>query len=214
MAKKAAAKKSTGGSAKKAAPKKSGTNTEPALRKLFLDELKDIYWAEKHLTKALPKMKKHASSEALSNAISEHLETTKVHVERLEEIFSLLGEKAVAKKCDGMEGLTREGESVIEETDDGSATRDAGIIISAQKVEHYEISAYGSLRQLALTLGEEEVAGILEQTLSEEKEADQLLTGIAENEINYEAAEENEQEDEGDDEEEWDEDEDEGEEEE
>lgn len=203
MAKKAAAKKSTGGSAKKAPLKKSGTNTEQGLRKLFLDELKDIYWAEKHLTKALPKMQKNASSEALSNAISEHLETTKVHVERLEEIFSLLGEKAVAKKCDGMEGLTREGENVIEETDDGTATRDAGIIISAQKVEHYEISAYGSLRQLALTLGEDEVAGILEQTLNEEKEADQLLTEIAENDINYEAAEENgENEDEGDDEDE------------
>ncbi|MBX9448920.1 MAG: ferritin-like domain-containing protein [Taibaiella sp.] len=174
--------------------KKPGTNTEPALRELFLDELKDIYWAEKHLTKALPKMKKGASSDTLSNAISEHLEITKVHVGRLEEVFSLLGEKAVAKKCDGMEGLTKEGESIIEETEDGSATRDAGIIISAQKVEHYEISAYGSLRQLALTLGEHEVADILEQTLNEEKEADQLLTHIAENDINYEAAAEYEEE--------------------
>lgn len=196
MAKKTAAKKKTSASTSKTTGKHAASNTEPGLRKLFLDELKDIYWAEKHLTKALPKMQKSASSEALSDAIAEHLETTKVHVERLEEIFSLLGEKAVAKKCDGMEGLTSEGESVIEETEDGSATRDAGIIISAQKVEHYEISAYGSLRQLALTLGEEKVAGILEQTLREEKEADQLLTDIAENDINYEAAEEPDEEEE------------------
>lgn len=196
--KKTTAKKSGNLTDKKSSAKKSvvnqksnsGSNTEPALRELFIDELKDIYWAEKHLTKALPKMKKGASSEALSDAIGEHLEVTKVHVQRLEEVFSLLGEKAAAKKCEGMEGLTKEGESVIEETEDGSATRDAGIIISAQKVEHYEISAYGSLRQLALTLGEDEVADILEQTLNEEKEADQLLTSIAENDINYEAAEE------------------------
>lgn len=190
--KKTAAQQSSAASSKNTA-KTSGTNTEPALRDLFLDELKDIYWAEKHLTKALPKMKKGASSDTVANAISEHLEITKVHVERLEQVFSLLGEKAVAKKCDGMEGLTKEGESVIDETEDGSATRDAGIIISAQKVEHYEISAYGSLRQLALTLGEQEVADILEQTLNEEKEADQLLTNIAENEINYEAAAEYEE---------------------
>lgn len=172
------------------ARRESGEKTEPALRDLFIDELKDIYWAEKHLTKVLPKMQKGATSGALSAAIGEHLEITKVHVQRLEEVFSLLGEKAAAKKCDGMEGLTTEGETVMEETEKGSATRDAGIIISAQKVEHYEISAYGSLRQLALTLGEKKVAKILEQTLNEEKEADQLLTNIAENDINYEAAEE------------------------
>lgn len=194
MATKKTAAQQSGTASSKNTAKQPGTNTEPALRDLFLDELKDIYWAEKHLTKALPKMKKGASSDTLSNAISEHLEITKIHVGRLEEIFSLLGEKAVAKKCDGMEGLTKEGESIIEETEDGSATRDAGIIISAQKVEHYEISAYGSLRQLALTLGENEVAEILEQTLNEEKEADQLLTNIAENEINYEAAAEYEEE--------------------
>lgn len=168
----------------------AGRASDPALKDLFIDELKDIYWAEKHLTKALPKMQKGATSGALAGAIAEHLEVTKVHVERLEEVFSLLGEKAVAKKCDGMEGLTKEGETVMEETKKGSATRDVGIIISAQKVEHYEISAYGSLRQLALTLGEKKIAKILEQTLNEEKEADQLLSGIAENDINYEAAEE------------------------
>lgn len=189
--KKAKAKSSPSATPKKATGKKQAqTNTEPELRELFIDELKDIYWAEKHLTKALPKMKKAAASTVLSNAISEHLEITKVHVERLEEIFSILGKKAVAKKCDGMEGLTKEGEEVIKETKDGTATRDAGIIISAQKVEHYEISAYGSLRQLAHTLGEHKIVEILEQTLNEEKEADKLLSYIAANDINYEAAKE------------------------
>ena len=179
---------------KKSSTKKLGgkqkMKTEPGLRKLFLDEVKDIYWAEKHLTKALPKMKKAANSEVLVDAISEHFEVTKKHVDRLEEVFKILGVKAVGKKCDGMEGLTKEAESVIEETEKGSATRDAGIIISAQKVEHYEISAYGSLRQLAITLGEDEAATLFEITLNEEKEADDLLTDIAESEINYEAVEE------------------------
>lgn len=172
---------------------KSKGNTEPALRELFLDELKDIYWAEKHLIKVLPKMKDSASSEGLKTAIGVHLEVTQKHVERLEKVFDILGEKAVAVKCDGMEGLTKEGEHVIEETEKGSATRDAGIIISAQKVEHYEIAAYGSLKQLAITLGEDKVAGILELTLNEEKDADLLLTHIAEKEINYEASLENKQ---------------------
>ena len=133
-------------------------------------------------------MQKAATSQELANAIAEHLEVTKTHVSRLEEVFELLGEKAQAKKCDAMEGLAKEGESVIEDTEDGTATRDVGIIIAAQKVEHYEIAAYGSLTQLAKTLGMEDVAELLGQTLSEEKEADETLTGIAENDINYEAA--------------------------
>ncbi len=115
-------------------------NTEPALIELFIDEIKDIYWAEKHLTKALPKMKKAASSEELANAIGEHLEVTKTHVGRLEQVFELLGKKAQAKKCEAMEGLVKEGEGIIEDTEDGSATRDVGIILAAQKVEHYEIA--------------------------------------------------------------------------
>jgi ferritin-like metal-binding protein YciE len=172
---------------------KSKGNTEPALRELFMDELKDIYWAEKHLIKVLPKMKESASSQGLKAALGVHLEVTQKHVERLEKVFGILGEKAVAIKCDGMEGLTKEGENVIEETEKGSATRDAGIIISAQKVEHYEIAAYGSLKQLAITLGEDKVAGVLELTLNEEKDADLLLTHIAEKEINYEASLENKQ---------------------
>jgi ferritin-like metal-binding protein YciE len=160
------------------------------LEKLFIDSLKDIYWAEKHLTKALPKMQKAATTEELKNAIGEHLTQTEEHVARLEQVFELMGKKAQAKKCDGMEGLIKEGESVVEETEDGSMTRDAGIIMSAQKVEHYEISAYGTLVQLAKTMDMPEAADILAQTLQEEKQTDQGLTDIAENNINWEAEQE------------------------
>ena len=162
------------------------------LEKFFMDALKDIYWAEKHLTKALPKMKKAATTEELQDAIEDHLAQTQEHVSRLEQVFEMLGKKAQAKKCDAMEGLVKEGESVIEETEDGSMTRDVGIIISAQKVEHYEIAAYGGLTQLARTMGLEDVAGILHVTLEEEKQADVLLTEIAENNINWEAEQEGE----------------------
>lgn len=161
------------------------TNTQ--LEKFFTDALKDIYWAEKHLTKVLPKMKKAATTEELQQAIEDHLAQTEEHVSRLEQVFEQLGKKAQAKKCEAMDGLTKEGESVIEETEEGSATRDVGIIVSAQKVEHYEISAYGSLVTLAKTMGQDEVAEILAQTLEEEKETDELLTQIAENNINWEA---------------------------
>ena len=169
---------------------KTSAKADPALMELFVDSIKDIYWAENHLVKALPKMQKAASTSQLTNAILEHLELTKEHVIRLEQIFELLGEKVEAKKCDAMEGLSKEGEGVIESTEAGTATRDVGIIIASQKVEHYEIAAYGSLAQLAKTLGLDKVAEILEQTLAEEKEADQKLSAIAENEINYSAAKE------------------------
>lgn len=165
----------------------SGIQTNTQLQKVFEDALKDIYWAEKHLTKALPKMQKAATTEGLKNAIEEHTTQTEEHVERLEQVFELMGKKAQAKKCDGMEGLVKEGESIVEETEDGSMARDAGIIMAAQKVEHYEISAYGTLVQMAKTMGFDEGAEILEQTLEEEKEADELLTQIAENDINWEA---------------------------
>jgi ferritin-like metal-binding protein YciE len=164
------------------------SNTQ--LEKFFIDALKDIYWAEKHLTKALPKMQKSATSEELQQAIQDHLVQTEEHVARLEQVFEQLGKKAQAKKCDGMEGLIKEGETTMEETEDGSATRDVGIIVSAQKVEHYEISAYGSLVTLAKTMGHEEIAEILAQTLEEEKQTDELLTQIAENDINWEAEQE------------------------
>ncbi len=158
----------------------------------FVDELKDIYWAEKHLVKALPKMKKAATSSELAAAIADHLEVTKTHVSRLEKVFELLGEKAQAKKCDAMDGLTKEADSIVEDTESGTATRDVGIILAAQKVEHYEIATYGGLTQLAKTLSLGKVADLLGQTLEEEKEADETLTGIAENDINYEASGEDE----------------------
>lgn len=168
---------------------KSGKNTGNgnALAEFFHEELKDIYWAEKHLVKTLPKMQKAACSDELRSAFSDHLEATKEHVTRLEQVFDLLGYKAQAKKCDGMEGLTKEGESIIEETEAGTPTRDAGLIMAAQKVEHYEIATYGTLSQLAHSLGYHEVKEILGTTLSEEKDADVLLTNIAETQINEEA---------------------------
>ncbi len=164
------------------------------LQSFFADELKDIYWAEKHLVKTLPKMQKAATSQELKDAFADHLEVTKTHVTRLEQAFEAIGKKAQAKKCEAMEGITKEGESIIEDTDAGTSTRDVGLILAAQKVEHYEISTYGGLAQLAVTLGLDEVAELLNQTLSEEKEADSTLTDIAENNINYEAAEEDEDE--------------------
>jgi ferritin-like metal-binding protein YciE len=187
MAKKTAARKTA---KKTAAPSQSTEEIQSALLELFTDEIKDIYWAEKHLTKALPKMRKAATSEELQDAFATHLEQTQEHIARLEEVFEMLGKKVQAKKCDAMEGLVSEGESVIEDTDAGTATRDVGLIIAAQKVEHYEIAAYGSLAQLAKTIGRDDIADILEETLAEEKETDELLTGIAENGINYEASEE------------------------
>lgn len=162
------------------------------LEKFFIDSLKDIYWAEKALTKALPKMKKAATTEQLKDAIELHIEQTKEQVTRLEEVFSLLGKKAQAKKCDAMEGLIKEGESIIEETEDGSMTRDVGIIMAAQKVEHYEIATYGGLVQLAITLGNDEVAEVLTITLEEEKQTDLDLAAIAENDINWQAEQEDE----------------------
>jgi ferritin-like metal-binding protein YciE len=160
------------------------------LKKLFTDGIRDLYWAENHLVKSLPKMISAASSLELISAIESHLSETKGHVERIEQIFELLGEKPIAKKCDAMEGLTKEGEGIIEETQAGTATRDAGIIMASQKVEHYEIASYNGLYQLATTLGLTEVADILEQTLSEEKLADSKLSDIAGNEINSKAADE------------------------
>ena len=173
---------------------KDKKNTEAVkdnmLEKFFHDEIKDIYWAEKHLVQTLPKMKKAAHSPKLQKAFADHLETTKGHVDRLDKVFKLLGHKPLAKKCDAIDGITKEGASIIEETESGTATRDVGLILAGQKVEHYEISTYGGLTQLARTLGHDDVAEILEKTLNEEKEADMLLTDIAENGVNYQAREE------------------------
>jgi ferritin-like metal-binding protein YciE len=166
---------------------------ETMLKELFVDELKDIYWAEKHLTKALPKMKKAATSEELANAFEDHLNVTQTQIERLEEVFEMLDMTPRAKKCEAMEGLVKEAQRVMEELPKGSSVIDAGLIISAQKVEHYEIAAYGSLCQLAKTMGENDVADLLGQTLEEEKQTDQLLTELAESGINISAEKEPEE---------------------
>lgn len=168
----------------------SPKSTDSRLKEFFIDELKDIYWAEKQLVKTLPKMKKAATSEELQKAFEDHLEATKIHVSRLEQVFEILGKKAEAKKCDAMAGITEEGEGIIADTEKGTATRDVGLIMAGQKVEHYEISTYGGLVQLAKTLGLYEISQILAATLEEEKEADLLLTDIAEDHVNYEAKEE------------------------
>ncbi len=158
------------------------------LHEFMIDGLKDIYWAENKLLKAIPKMQSEATTIQLEKTLGEHLEITKEQINRLEMIFDMLGEKASGKKCEGMAGLIEEGEDVIDETEEGSVTRDVGIIVSAQKIEHYEIAAYGGLAQLARTMGHDDIAELLDATLEEEKEADRLLTSIAENDINYEAS--------------------------
>jgi ferritin-like metal-binding protein YciE len=163
------------------------------LKSFFEDELKDIYWAEKNIVKTLPKLKKAATSQKLQQAFEDHLQQTQTHVERLEQVFETLGKKAQAKKCDAMAGIIEEGNGIVQETEKGTATRDVGLILAAQKVEHYEIATYGGLAQLATTLGLDDVAEILQQTLAEEKETDELLTEIAESDVNYEAATEEEE---------------------
>ena len=180
-------KKSTAGKVK------AKSSAADGLRELFLDSLKDIYWAEKALTKALPKMQKNATNENLIAAIEDHLDVTNTQVDRLEQVFKIIGEKAVAKKCDAMDGLIKEGASIMEETEIG-AVRDAGIIAASQKIEHYEIATYGTLVAFAKTLGEDEAAELLSVTLAEEKEADVTLTEAAYNTINFDAAEEGEEE--------------------
>ena len=163
------------------------------LEKFFIDELKDIYWAEKHLVKALGKLGKAATTDELRQAFEDHQAQTEEHVDRLEQVFEMFGKKAQAKKCEAMDGLSKEAESIVEDTEDGTMTRDVGLIIAAQKVEHYEIATYGSLVQLANTMNLSEIAEILEQTLEEEKETDELLTSIAENNINMQAETEGEE---------------------
>ena len=170
---------------------KAKSNAASGLTELFEDGLKDIYWAEKALTKAIPTMIKNATSEELIEALNNHLSETEEQVSRLEKVFELIDKKATAKKCDAMAGLIEEGKGIIEETELG-VVRDAGIIAASQKIEHYEIATYGTLRQFAETLGFSEVASLLEETLDEEKGADKKLTEVAVNAINIEAAEEDE----------------------
>ncbi|RYU96193.1 YciE/YciF ferroxidase family protein [Emticicia agri] len=158
------------------------------LKTLFTDGLKDLYWAENHLVKALPKMSKAATSEALKMAFDKHLIETEKHVNRLERVFEIIGEKIQSKECPAMEGLLQEGDEIVRSTDTRSFVRDCGLIMAAQKVEHYEIASYGTLRNIARILGHFEVAEILQTTLDEEGEADHQLTELAETHINEEAA--------------------------
>ena len=156
-----------------------------ALKELYIDELKDIYNAENQLVKALPKMAKAATSDELRTGFEEHLEQTRGHVQRLEQIFKALGEKPSGKKCKGMEGLVAEGQEMMGE-DFEDDVMDAALISAAQRVEHYEIAAYGTVRTYAELLGEDSAVQLLEQTLEEEKETDQKLTDMA-SEINVKA---------------------------
>jgi ferritin-like metal-binding protein YciE len=179
-----------GSNSPKGSSKNSNGNSEgiesSQLMKLFEEQLKDIYWAEKALTKALPKMVKNASPTELIEALENHLQETEEQVSRLEQVFELIEKKATAKKCEGMEGLIKEGQSIMEECESG-AMCDAGIIGAGQKIEHYEISTYGTLHAFATTLGLTEVADLLEQTLNEEKTADEKLTEVAMSVVNINA---------------------------
>jgi ferritin-like metal-binding protein YciE len=177
---------------KSAAAASRTPEAESALKELFIDEIKDIYWAEKHLAAALPKMIKGATSEDLKQTITTHLEETKNHVTRLESVFEFIGEKAAAKKCLAMEGLLSEAAELLSDTEKGTEVRDVAIISAAQKVEHYEIASYGTLRTLAGTLGYSEAQDLFDATLAEEKNADALLTQVAENYVNESAAAESE----------------------
>jgi len=154
--------------------------TNTSLKGLLIEELKDLYSAEQQMVKALPKMAKAATSDELRGAFEDHLEQTKGHVERLEQVFNLLGLPARGKKCAAMEGLIEEGKELIEEGLPDNV-QDAGLIGAAQKVEHYEIAAYGTARTHAELLGQSEVADLLEQTLDEEKQTDEKLTDLSVN---------------------------------
>ena len=158
-----------------------------SLNTLFVEELRDLYSAENQLLKALPKMAKAATSEELRQAFEDHLRQTEDHVERLEEIFEKLDKKPTGKTCHGMKGLIEEGSEIMKEDGEGFVL-DAGIIAAAQKVEHYEIAGYGTVRTFAQMLGEEDAADLLQQTLDEEGETDQRLTELAEEVVNVHAS--------------------------
>lgn len=184
---------------KKTATQSSGTSSDgmqqseeqmPLLEKMFYNMLKDTYWAEKHLVEALTTMQQEATTEELQEAFEDHRFQTEKHISRLEKVFRLLGQAPEAKKCAAMEGLTNEAKEIMEETKENTMTRDAALIIAAQKVEHYEIATYGSLVQIALTLGYDQAADLLEKTLWEEEDTDTLLTEIAEMYVNPLADEE------------------------
>lgn len=157
------------------------------LEKFFLDQLKDIYYAERIITQSLPTMQEAATTEQLKDAFEDHLTQTQRHIKRLEKVFESIGQKAEGEKCEAIEGISKEVESIIDETEEGTLTRDAALIIAAQKVEHYEIATYGGLVQLAITMELHDAADLLDRTLVEEEDTDARLTEIAENDINLRA---------------------------
>ncbi|WP_312766263.1 ferritin-like domain-containing protein [Epilithonimonas sp.] len=169
---------------------KDQSMTNSPLHKLFIDALKDIYYAENAIVDALEKMEAAATTEELKDAFEDHQLQTKKHVSRLEKVFKLIGEQPEKKECKAIVGIIKEGEEIIKSTEEGSMTRDVGLIIAAQKVEHYEIATYGGLVQLAITMGHDKAADLLERTLQEEEDTDQLLTDIAESSININAEQE------------------------
>ena len=179
---------------KKAAPKNKFTPEQDTtmLEEFTLDSLKDIYYAEKAILKALPKMIKAATSQELKDTFQEHIDVTNGQISRLEEVFGIMGKKPQGKKCEAIEGIIAEAYSIIEDTEKGTMTRDCALIVAGQKVEHYEIATYGGLAQIARTLGKNDVAELFAQTLEEEKQADVNLTNVAESSINMQAAEEGE----------------------
>ncbi|MCY0969216.1 ferritin-like domain-containing protein [Chryseobacterium wangxinyae] len=160
------------------------------LHKFFVDALKDIYYAEHKLVDALQKMGDAATTEELKDAFEDHQLQTKKHISRLDKVFKSIDETPEQKTCEAMDGLIKEGEEIIKSTEEGSMTRDAALIIAAQKVEHYEIATYGGLVQLAITMGHDKAADLLEKTLQEEEDTDYNLTEIAETHINFDAQQE------------------------
>lgn len=172
----------------------TGQNPKEALNsklmEFFLDQIKDIYWAEQKLVKTLPKLSEAAHSEELRNAFDSHLTETKNHVSRLEQVFSILGQEPRSVECPALKGIAEEGEEIIDETEDDTAQRDVGLIFAGQKAEHYEIATYGALLQLAKDMNQDQIAELLSQTLQEEKAADEKLTELATSGINREAAQE------------------------
>lgn len=160
------------------------------LREFFVDQLKDIYWAEHALQKALQKLMKASTSPKLAKAFEKHTKETEGQIKILEEVFELMGEKAEAKKCEAMDGIIKEADSVIEDTEKDTYTRDAGLIMASQKAEHYEIASYGTLVILAEQIGENQVADLLHKILGQEKKTDITLTIIAEDKVNECAAQE------------------------
>lgn len=175
-------------------PTQQQTEMHSMMEKLFIDQLRDLYYVEKNQIKVLGKMAKKATTEELKEILIEHQEVTQEQLSRLDQVFEIIGKRAQAKKCPAFDGMQEEMDDMISETEDDTITRDVGLIVSAQKIKHYEVASYGCLSTLARTYGMQEVADLLQESLDEEKDADQQLTYIAENNVNYEAGLEDEEE--------------------